>query len=147
MSERSDNINTESRRGAGPSGPSGPEAEIRSAKATADKNPKCPKEGGTLPKVTSIGHLRSKYKLAAGVQVRDENFGLLFYNYRGPRLYFVPTKDIIDAEFFSGRQSVKDLIESISSRKGWTGIDICKRITMILDKLAEKGLIYEQSIC
>ena len=86
------------------------------------------------------------FRLTAGVQVREESFGLLFYNYRGPRLYFVPSGDLIGADFFDGRQSVGDLIASITSRKGLAGIDISKRITMILDKLAEKGLIYEQSI-
>ena len=38
--------------------------------------------------------------VVAGVQVREEKFGLLFYNYRGPRLYFVPSKDLIDADFW-----------------------------------------------
>ncbi len=87
------------------------------------------------------------FKTTDGVQVREEAFGLLFYNYRGPRLFFVPSGDLIGADFFEGRQNVSDLIESISRRKGWTGIDICKKITMILNKLAKKGLIYEQSIC
>ena len=44
------------------------------------------------------------YKLADGVQVREEKFGLLFYNYRGPRLYFLPTKDLIASDFFNGHK-------------------------------------------
>ena len=147
MTDQRDTINPKSYRGVGPYGPSGPEAEIRSVKATADKNLKlCAGPHNSL-KVSESGQTHMSFKTTDGVQVREEAFGLLFYNYRGPRLFFVPSGDLIGADFFEGRQNVGDLIESISRRKGWTGIDICKKITMILDKLAEKGLIYEQSIC
>ena len=86
------------------------------------------------------------YKLADGVQVRAEKFGLLFYNYRGPRLYFVPSKDLIDVDFFNGRQSVSGLIASICARKRWTRAGVGERITQILAKLEDKGLIDGQSI-
>ena len=90
-------------------------------------------------------HMR--YKLADGVQVREEKFGLLFYNYRGPRLYFVPSKDLIDVDFFYGRQSVSGLIASVCARKGWTKAQIGERISQVLAILEDKGLIYGQSIC
>jgi len=86
------------------------------------------------------------YKPADGIQVREEKFGLLFYNYRGPRLYFVPSKDLIDVEFFNGRQSVSGLIASICDRRGWTSAEVGERITQILAKLQDKGLIHEQPI-
>jgi len=86
------------------------------------------------------------YKPADGIQVREEKFGLLFYNYRGPRLYFVPSKDLIDVEFFNGRQSVSGLIASICGRRGWTSAGVGERITQILAKLEDKGLIHEQPI-
>ena len=146
MTEKRDTTNPKYRRGVGPNGPAGPGAEIQSAKATVDRTLKFPLAGGFPPKVSRMGHMQSKYRLSVGVQVRDENFGLLFYNYRGPRLYFVPSKDIIDAEFFNGRQSVSSLIDSITTRRGWPWTETEKRIRMILSKLAEKGLIYEQSI-
>ena len=116
-----------------------PEAEIRNLKFSV--------ESGSSPNDTRIGQLQSKYRLTPGVQVRDETFGLLFYNYRGPRLYFVPSKDIIAAEFFNGRQSVDDLIEAVSARKGRDRRKIASTITMILTQLEEKGLICGQSIC
>lgn len=87
------------------------------------------------------------YKLADGVQVREEKFGLLFYNYRGPRLYFVPSKDLIDVDFFNGRQRISGLIASICARKGWTRARVGERIMQILAKLEDKGLIDGQSIC
>ena len=41
-----------------------------------------------------------KYKLAPGTQVREEDFGLLFYTMSGPRLYFLNSGDLIQADFF-----------------------------------------------
>ena len=96
-------------------------------------------EPGNMP-----SHMR--YKLAAGVQVREESFGLLFYNYQGPRLYFVPSKDLIDVDFFNGRQSFSELIASICKRRGWTKAEVGERIIQILTKLEDKGLIYGQPI-
>jgi putative mycofactocin binding protein MftB len=87
------------------------------------------------------------YKLAAGVQVREETFGLLFYNYQGPRLYFVPSKDLIPDIFFHGRQSVSELAESICSHNGWSRAGVQDRIIQILIMLEKKGLIRGQSIC
>ena len=90
---------------------------------------------------------KSIYNLAEGVKVREEKFGLLFYNYQGPRLYFVPSKDLIDVDFFNGQQRVSDLIASICARKGWSKAEVDARITQILAKLEGKGLIYGQPIC
>ena len=86
------------------------------------------------------------YKPVDGVQVREETFGLLFYNYRGPRLYFVPSKDFIDVDFFNGRQNVSELIASLCHRKGWTRAGVEERIMQILAKLEDKGLIHGQPI-
>ena len=86
------------------------------------------------------------YKPADGVQVREETFGLLFYNYQGPRLYFVPSKDLIDVDFFNGRQNVGGLIASIRARKGCSSTQAGERIRRILAQLKDKGLIDEQPI-
>ena len=86
------------------------------------------------------------FRLADGVQVREETFGLLFYDYRGPRLYFVPSKDLIDVDFFNGRQSVTELIASICNRKGSTKALAAERVTQVLAKLEDKGLINGQPI-
>ena len=91
--------------------------------------------------------LHSVYNLKSGVQVREEKFGLLFYNYAGPRLYFVPTKDLIDDKFFEGRQQVKDLVGNIESRHGWPRQWIENQIDRVLQMLEEKGLIYGESVC
>jgi putative mycofactocin binding protein MftB len=87
------------------------------------------------------------YKLADGVQVREEKFGLLFYNYRGPRLYFLPTKGLIASDFFNGRKSTNELIESICSQNMWPRVRVRDRIKQVLMMLEKKGLICGQSIC
>lgn len=91
-------------------------------------------------------NLQTIYYLEEGIQVRKERFGLLFYNYQGPRLYFVPSKDLIDVDFFNGQKRVSELIASICARKGWSKVDVDARITQILAKLEGKGLIYGQPI-
>ena len=48
--------------------------------------------------------LNGHYRLAAGVQVRGEKEGLLFYNRKGPRLYFMACGKLLRPEYFnSGR--------------------------------------------
>lgn len=88
------------------------------------------------------------YNLADGVQVRQEVFGLLFYNYQGPRLYFVPSEDLIEDHFFTSSQSTGQLIESICSKhKNWPRQWIQDKVEHILEMLKGKGLVYEQSVC
>jgi putative mycofactocin binding protein MftB len=96
--------------------------------------------------VTATAQSQMSFRPTDGVQVRQESFGLLFYNYRGPRLFFVPTKDLIDADFFTGRQTVSDLIKSICRRKGLAQAKVGTTIAGILAKLEEKGLINGQPI-
>jgi putative mycofactocin binding protein MftB len=87
------------------------------------------------------------YSLHRGVQVRDEAFGLLFYDYRGPRLYFVPTGDCIEARFFGGEQSAGDLAEALHRSYGWPVQWVENWLGKLLDQLEQKGLIHGQSLC
>lgn len=87
------------------------------------------------------------YRLQEGVQVRPEVFGLLFYDYRGPKLYFVPSQDLIDPDFFAGQQTEQELIESISTSRRWSKLVVRERLEQILDMLESKGLVHGQSLC
>ena len=138
MIERSDTSNPKSLRGGGLDDPYGPEAEIRNLKIHSTAQ----------PALNSLSAVQSPtgFRPADGVQVRKEAFGLLFYDYRGPRLYFVPSKDLIDVGFFTGRQSVSGLIASICAQKECTKALVEERITRVLAKLEDKGLIYGQPI-
>lgn len=110
------------------------------------RNLKLTSEALSSPKLRGVLQSHMSFRPADGVQVREETFGLLFYDYRGPRLYFVPSKDLIDVGFFTGRQSVSGLIASICARKEITKALVEERITQVLAKLEDKGLIYGQPI-
>ncbi len=87
------------------------------------------------------------YRLIDGVQVRQEKFGLLFYNYRGPRLYFMPSRDLIDCSFFEGNQTVPELIEFIAGQHSWPRQWIQDRVHQVLEMLEVKGLVHGQPLC
>jgi putative mycofactocin binding protein MftB len=87
------------------------------------------------------------YHLNKGVQVRREKFGLLFYNYRGPRLYFLPSRELVDDQFFDGTRSLSELVSSIQARHHWPPAWIEEHVLQIMSKLEAKGLIHGQSIC
>ena len=91
--------------------------------------------------------IEKSYHLKDGVQVREEKFGLLFYDYRGPRLYFVPTKNLIGNDFCNGSQSAEGLIESIQTRHRQSRRASQQWVMQVLTELTQKGLIHEQSVC
>ncbi len=83
-----------------------------------------------------------KYKLAQGAQVREEDFGLLFYNMHGPRLYFLASGNLLQEKFFQGRIPLQARIDKIHPLSE----DLAMRIVGLkksLKKLAEKGVIIE----
>jgi putative mycofactocin binding protein MftB len=92
-------------------------------------------------------HLDSVYRLADGVQVRNEVFGLLFYDCRGPRLYFVPSKNMITDAFLEGKQRVGDLLDRLCAEMPWPREWVHDQLGQTLEKLEKKGLICGQSIC
>jgi putative mycofactocin binding protein MftB len=88
------------------------------------------------------------YRLSPGVQVRKEKFGLLFYDYRGPKLYFLPTGDLINETFFATDQTISQLISTIHWKRRWsTRPEIADYVKQIFTKLMAKGLIHGQSLC
>jgi putative mycofactocin binding protein MftB len=83
-----------------------------------------------------------KYTLAPGTQVREEDFGLLFYTMAGPRLYFLYSGELLDRDFFSGDLTLEKWI-----RRNAGGESILKEkivsLRNSLDHLKEKGVIIE----
>ncbi len=47
------------------------------------------------------------YILAPGTQVRDEDFGLLFYSMSGPRLHFTSLGNMLSSQFFIGKLTIE----------------------------------------
>jgi putative mycofactocin binding protein MftB len=85
---------------------------------------------------------KKSYHLREGVQVRKEIFGLLFYDYRGPKLYFVPTKNLIGNDFFNGTQTAEGLIESIRTHHRQSRQSSQQWVLQVLTMLEQKGLIH-----
>jgi len=54
---------------------------------------------GILPEGKEV-RLDFAYRLAFGTQVREEDFGLLFYTMKGPRLYFLSSGNWLSCQFF-----------------------------------------------
>ena len=92
-------------------------------------------------------HLNTIYQLTDGVQVRNEKFGLLFYDYRGPRLYFVPSKNLIGDAFFEGYQTLADLLDRQCDVLPHSREHIRDQLKQVLEALEGKGLIHGQPIC
>lgn len=83
----------------------------------------------------------SVYRLAFGTQVREEDFGLLFYTMKGPRLYFLSSGNLLSCQFF---ESGLGLEEWTKRRSG----EIVSRnrlqaLKTGLQSLEKKGVIVE----
>lgn len=79
-------------------------------------------------------------KLHPACRVRQEGFGLLFYDSRGPRLLFAETGTLLPPEFFGTVRNRDELPEGLSEQEQ-------KSLKKFVSKLLEKGFLREQSIC
>ena len=83
---------------------------------------------------------------AAGVQlhpacrVRQEEFGLLFYDSRGPRLLFAETGTMLPAEFFAVARGKRELPEGLAEREQ-------EKLEKFINLLLEKDFLREQPLC
>lgn len=84
----------------------------------------------------------AKYVLAPGTQVREEDFGLLFYTRHGPRLYFLSSGDILETRFFQGKLTLEQWITQQAERPSTTKARMSE-INKTLVELREKGVILE----
>ena len=80
------------------------------------------------------------YALHPACRVRPEDFGLLFYDARGPRLLFAATGSLLPPEFFRGQQPLGSLLESVPVPRRESIRGLCLR-------LLEKGFLREQPLC
>ncbi|MDO3377274.1 mycofactocin biosynthesis chaperone MftB [Geoalkalibacter halelectricus] len=83
---------------------------------------------------------------AAGIQlhpacrVRQEGFGLLFYDSRGPRLLFAATGGLLPADFFSEVRGRAELPADLSRGQH-------QALGKLVQQLLDKGFLREQPIC
>jgi len=76
-------------------------------------------------------------KLHPACRVRQEEFGLLFYDLRGPRLLFAETGKLLDPEHFAALRSRDELPAGLTSQQK-------KLLQNFISKLLERGFLREQ---
>jgi len=83
---------------------------------------------------------------AAGIQlhpacrVRQEGFGLLFYDSRGPRLLFAETGELLTADFYESVRGRDELPEGLTEAQQ-------NSLRNFIGKLLERGFLREQPLC
>ena len=78
-------------------------------------------------------------RLHPACRVRQEGFGLLFYDSRGPRLLFAETGSLLPADFFADTRRRDELPPGLSEPQR-------KVLRKFLAQLIEKGFLREQPI-
>ena len=73
-------------------------------------------------------------------RVRNECFGLLFYDLRGPRLLFAATGAQIDGAGLGRGQAVEDCVRSRAPT-------VARSLGVLIEQLVEKGFLREQPVC
>jgi putative mycofactocin binding protein MftB len=81
-----------------------------------------------------------RVKLASGSQVREEDFGLLFYTQAGPGLYFVSSGDLLGENFFQGQHTLEEWRQRRSLSGPWSEAWVFE-LKKALDTLLGKGVI------
>ncbi|RNC64946.1 MAG: mycofactocin biosynthesis chaperone MftB [Desulfuromonadales bacterium] len=82
---------------------------------------------------------------AAGIQMhpacraRQEGFGLLFYDSRGPRLLFAETGTLLPPDYFGTVRDRDELPDGLSDNQK-------KALQRFVTKLLEKGFLREQPL-
>jgi putative mycofactocin binding protein MftB len=87
------------------------------------------------------------FGLVDGVQVRNEKFGLLFYNYKGPKIYFVPSGGLIADDFFEGHKTLGQLADDLAKQHCLPRNRLLDQMQSVLNTLEIKGLINGQPLC
>lgn len=76
-------------------------------------------------------------RLHPACRVRQEGFGLLFYDSRGPRLLFAETGSLLPAEFYGTVRERDEFPEGLTENQK-------KALRKFVTQLLEKGFLREQ---
>jgi putative mycofactocin binding protein MftB len=85
-------------------------------------------------KMTAAG---VRMQLHPACRVRQEGFGLLFYDARGPRLLFAATGDLLPQDYFETARARHELPEGLSGNQK-------KSLEKFITQLLGKGFLREQ---
>lgn len=78
-----------------------------------------------------------KYRLHPACRVREEKFGLLFYDSRGPKLLFAETGSMLPVSFFSDPDSQEHVWAELNKTSR-------QRLVRFFAKLEAGGFVHEQ---
>ena len=76
-------------------------------------------------------------KLHPSCRARQEGFGLLFYDCRGPRLLFAATGTLLPADYYSTARRWDEFPEGITDSQK-------PALNKFVSQLLEKGFLHEQ---
>ena len=97
-----------------------------------------------LPSMASAGSTKmaaagASIVLHPACRVRQEEFGLLFYDSRGPRLLFAETGNLLPSDYYTVQRSRDELPAGLTSGQE-------QALQKFVNQLVEKGFLREQSI-
>jgi putative mycofactocin binding protein MftB len=84
------------------------------------------------------------FRLADGVQVRRESWGLLFYRPRPHKLCFVKSGDWLDPAHFDGSWTFAGVIDDVSRRTGAPMENIKRSLLRLADRLVKNRVILNE---
>ena len=98
--------------------------------------------GQNSVEVERLACMNKRYTLASGTQVREEDFGLLFYQMDGPWLHFVASGRLLSEDFFQGKVTLGAWCDTIAGDRAKKG-QAPEAIARALQQLTSKGVIIE----
>ncbi len=87
--------------------------------------------------------MNTRYILAPGTQVREEDFGLLYYTMAGPRLFFLSSGKLLENPFFQGEFTLGQWISQQTHHELASKSRILA-LKKALNRLKENGVILER---
>jgi putative mycofactocin binding protein MftB len=88
--------------------------------------------------------LNKVYRLAKGVQVRKESWGLLFYSQINHKICFIKSRDLLHPEYFDGSWACERLICDIADRSNTSVESINSSIQTAMEHLIKKEMIVNE---
>jgi putative mycofactocin binding protein MftB len=82
-------------------------------------------------------------RLAKNVQVRKENWGLLFYAQTRHRIFFVKSGDWLDPQYFNGTWTFERLVQDVTARTH-TADNLEHTLRKLTDNLLKNGMIVHE---
>lgn len=86
--------------------------------------------------------MNKRYTLANGTRVREEDFGLLFYQMNGPRLHFMASGYFLKESFFQGEMTLEAWVDRLTGTQEGKNQE-AGALGRALEQLKNKGVIVE----